>query len=149
MSCGSTTPCGFLFSVDVQQQKSIGNPPEAEETPTGGVEKAAAMAAKINAMLMAKGKLLTPPPLLPKVHSFKKNLEGKELVVTEVDINDVPLNCRELLTKGKTQEEIRLFSGAVVSTKGLYMPEIEKGAGGQRPLYLHVQGKTQEQVNSK
>uniref|UniRef100_A0A087YHM9 KH homology domain-containing protein 4 n=1 Tax=Poecilia formosa TaxID=48698 RepID=A0A087YHM9_POEFO len=149
-------------SVDVQQQKSIGNatlpvafpgvvgsqPPEAEETPTGGVEKAAAMAAKINAMLMAKGKLLTPPPLLPKKPpSIPVPTPAEELVVTEVDINDVPLNCRELLTKGKTQEEIRLFSGAVVSTKGLYMPEIEKGAGGQRPLYLHVQGKTQEQVN--
>ncbi|XP_043990179.1 KH homology domain-containing protein 4-like [Gambusia affinis] len=157
-------------SVDVQQQKSIGNatlpvafpgvvgstgsntrasqPPEAEETPTGGVEKAAAMAAKINAMLMAKGKLLTPPPLLPKKPpSIPVPTPVEEMVVTEVDINDVPLNCRELLTKGKTQEEIRLFSGAVVSTKGLYMPEIEKGAGGQRPLYLHVQGKTQEQVN--
>ncbi|XP_054900984.1 KH homology domain-containing protein 4-like [Poeciliopsis prolifica] len=157
-------------SVDVQQQKSIGNatlpvafpgvvgstgskspasqPPEAEETPTGGVEKAAAMAAKINAMLMAKGKLLTPPPLLPKKpQSIPVPTPAEEMVVTEVDINDVPLNCRELLTKGKTQEEIRLISGAVVSTKGLYMPEIEKGAAGQRPLYLHVQGKTQEQVN--
>ncbi|KAK5609474.1 hypothetical protein CRENBAI_007984 [Crenichthys baileyi] len=157
-------------SVDVQQQqKSIGNaslpvalpgvvtsaasnspasqPPEAEETPKGGVEKAAAMAAKINAMLMAKGKLLTPPPLLPKKPpSIPVPTPTEEMVATEVDINDVPLNCRELLTKGKTQEEIRLFSGAVVSTKGLYMPEAEKG-GGQRSLYLHVQGKTQEQVN--
>ncbi|XP_038130651.1 KH homology domain-containing protein 4-like [Cyprinodon tularosa] len=156
-------------SVDARQQESFGNaalpvslqgvvgsagsnspasqPPEAEETPKGGVEKATAMAAKINAMLMAKGKLLTPPPLLPKKPpSIPVPPPTEEMVVTEVDINDVPLNCRELLTKGKTQEEIRLFSGAVVSTKGLYMPEVIT-TGGQRPLYLHVQGKTQEQVN--
>ncbi|KAM9861277.1 KH homology domain-containing protein 4-like [Aulostomus maculatus] len=117
-------------------------------SPQGGVEMAAAMAAKINAMLMAKGKLLTPPPLLAKTPpSVPVPTTIAEMVVTEVDINDVPLNCRDLLTKGKTQEEIRQFSGAVVSTKGHYMTDTEKGTGGQRPLYLHVQGKNQEQVN--
>uniref|UniRef100_UPI0037E978A4 KH homology domain-containing protein 4-like n=1 Tax=Semicossyphus pulcher TaxID=241346 RepID=UPI0037E978A4 len=116
--------------------------------PQGGVEMAAAMAAKINAMLMAKGKLLTPPPLLAKApSSMPMQTTTEEMVVTEVDINDVPLNCRDLLTKGKTQEEIRQCSGAVVSTKGHYMSEADKGKGGQRPLYLHVQGKNQDQVN--
>ncbi|XP_011608346.1 KH homology domain-containing protein 4-like [Takifugu rubripes] len=116
--------------------------------PQGGVEMAAAMAAKINAMLMAKGKLMTPPPLLAKTPpSVPVPVITEELVVTEVDINDVPFNCRDLLTKGKTQEEIRQFSGAVVTTKGHFMAEIEKGGAGQRPLYLHVQGKNQEQVN--
>uniref|UniRef100_A0A3Q1K2E7 ATP-dependent RNA helicase PRP5/DDX46/KHDC4 KH domain-containing protein n=1 Tax=Anabas testudineus TaxID=64144 RepID=A0A3Q1K2E7_ANATE len=125
--------------------------PGEKSAPQGGVEMAAAMAAKINAMLMAKGKLLTPPPLLAKTPpSVPVPTTLEEMVVTEVDINDVPLNCRDLLTKGKTQEEIRQFSGAVVSTKGHYMSETEKViVGGQRPLYLHVQGKTQEQVNSK
>lgn len=123
---------------------SAGNKPAAQ----GGVEMAAAMAAKINAMLMAKGKLLTPPPLLTKTpQSVPVLTTTEETVVTEVDINDVPINCRNLLTKGKTQEEIRQVSGAVVSTKGIYTTETGRGKGGERPLYLHVQGKSQDQVN--
>ncbi|XP_068455582.1 KH homology domain-containing protein 4-like [Clinocottus analis] len=150
-------------SVDVRQQRSsepaagstgplgaAAQPLQAGEksAPQGGVEMAAAMAAKINAMLMAKGKLLTPPPLLAKTSpNVSTPSATEEMAVTEVDINNVPMNCRDLLTKGKTQEEIRQFSGAVVSTKGHYMPDATKGKAGQRPLYLHVQGKNQEQVN--
>ncbi|XP_030621838.1 KH homology domain-containing protein 4 isoform X2 [Chanos chanos] len=124
-----------------------------DKAPQGGVEMAAAMAAKINAMLMAKGKLKPLQPLPPKIPPCtpvtSSSSSSEELVVTEVDINDVPINCRNLLTKGKTQEEIRQHSGAVVSTKGLYMTTAEKSSikGVERPLYLHVQGRGQEQVN--
>ncbi|XP_029934023.1 KH homology domain-containing protein 4-like [Myripristis murdjan] len=150
---------GVATAVDSNNTVSISQPPNSaaealipdakKPAAQGGVEMAAAMAAKINAMLMAKGKLLTPPPLLAKTPpSVPVPTTTEETVVTEVDINDVPINCRDLLTKGKTQEEIRQFSGAVVSTKGHYMTEVEKGKpGGERPLYLHVQGKNQEQVN--
>ncbi|XP_076849853.1 KH homology domain-containing protein 4-like [Brachyhypopomus gauderio] len=118
--------------------------------PQGGVEMAAAMAAKINAMLMAKGKLKPLQPLPSKAPPcVLPPSSNEEVVVTEVDINDVPVNCRNLLTKGKTQEEIRQHSGAVVSTKGLYMSDAEKSTntGVERPLYLHVQGRTQDEVN--
>ncbi|XP_051579920.1 KH homology domain-containing protein 4-like isoform X1 [Myxocyprinus asiaticus] len=124
--------------------------PDVQEPLQGGVEMAAAMAAKINAMLMAKGKLKPLQPLPSKAPSAPAApVSTDEVIVAEVDINDVPLNCRNLLTKGKTQEEIRLFSGAVVSTKGLYMSDAEKSSSAAtvRSLYLHVQGRSQEEVN--
>ncbi|KAK7159975.1 hypothetical protein R3I93_007809 [Phoxinus phoxinus] len=114
-----------------------------------GVEAAAAMAAKINAMLMAKGKLKPLQPLPSKAPVSALPVVADELVVAEVDINDVPIDCRNLLTKGRTQEEIAQFSGAAVSTKGLFMSDAEQcsGAGVVRPLYLQVQGRCQEDVN--
>uniref|UniRef100_A0A8C6UDG2 KH homology domain-containing protein 4 n=1 Tax=Neogobius melanostomus TaxID=47308 RepID=A0A8C6UDG2_9GOBI len=160
MSSGMTgqTPCPSRWDRPAQCVNNAASNGAVSQSPqtgdgavsSGGVEKAAAMAAKINAMLMAKGKLMTPaPPLLPKKSPIVPVATVvEEMVVTEVDINDVPINSRDLLTKGKTQEEIRQFSGAVVTTKGHYMLDIAKGKlAGQRPLYLQVQGKSQEQVN--
>uniref|UniRef100_A0A671SCD4 ATP-dependent RNA helicase PRP5/DDX46/KHDC4 KH domain-containing protein n=1 Tax=Sinocyclocheilus anshuiensis TaxID=1608454 RepID=A0A671SCD4_9TELE len=126
-----------------ESRGSISSSTDASGAPQGGVEMAAAMAAKINAMLMAKGKLKPLQPLPSKVLT--------ELIVAEVDINDMHMECRDLLTKGKTQDEIGQLSGAVVSTKGLYMSDTDRSgsAGVARPLYLHVQGRCREQVNSK
>ncbi|XP_070543622.1 KH homology domain-containing protein 4-like isoform X2 [Ptychodera flava] len=103
-------------------------------------------------MLIAKGKLKLPAidnsSNKPKTQQAGQKKE--EPIIAEIEINDVPISCRNLLTRGATQDEISKMSGAAISTRGRYMSYDDRAKNnmGERPLYLCVQGATQDTVDT-
>lgn len=113
------------------------------------LEAAAEAAAKVNAMLIAKG-MLKPNQLNSNIDSVVTKKVGgpNSLVVAEVEINNLPPPCRNTLTRGSTQEEISKASGAAVTTRGRYMADDEKARNSRdRCLYLNVQAAKKESVD--
>ncbi|EJT99349.1 hypothetical protein DACRYDRAFT_82492 [Dacryopinax primogenitus] len=96
---------------------------------------AAAIAAKIAAQFSGGGGGAAAAIHDPFDGEFTKNIE----------IND--LRNRYVLTKGTTQQEISVETGASVTTKGTWYPDKTKASERDPPLYLHVSAKTKESLD--
>ncbi|KAI9636363.1 uncharacterized protein MKK02DRAFT_45070 [Dioszegia hungarica] len=82
--------------------------------------------------------------------SLRPGVAGNELMrrekeegdfVRDIEIND--LRNRYLLTKGPTQKQIEEETGAVITTKGVWIPDRSKLMPGETPLYLHIVANSQ------
>ncbi|CAM9193733.1 unnamed protein product [Lampetra planeri] len=117
------------------------------------LEAAAAAAARINNMLMARGKLKAPANVSVKtgndtvIAGMAKS--SHEKVQVNLDINDIPAASRNKITLVQVQEEISKQTGTVVSTRGRYMTPEEKAVASpdDQPLHLHIKGSGADSVS--
>ncbi|KAF9961238.1 hypothetical protein BGZ72_004379 [Mortierella alpina] len=139
----------------------------AEAAAAAAAAAAAIAAAKINAMLVAKGQAPVtaaaeadgsqagrPTDLdesgagssggIPSSVPIKESKERDEFVA-DIDINDV--KHRYILTKGGVQTQIQRDTGADVTTRGQHYTDRSLATEKNPPLYLHVTALTQESLD--
>ncbi|XP_062516634.1 KH homology domain-containing protein 4-like [Corticium candelabrum] len=150
----------LLSDMQFQGREIVERPPEGMFAPVGtkfdvnsleatqsGSNAAAAMAAKLNAMLAAQGKIMKAPAPLPIGNAMQQQQMVPQFFTVEVVINDIP--SRVILTRSATHQEILRQTGAAVSVKGRHMTPEEKSLGTMdRPLYLYICADTQAKVNA-
>ncbi|CAG8460407.1 3135_t:CDS:10 [Paraglomus brasilianum] len=136
---GSTTPVSPATTPAVSDDPNIAT---------------AVAAAKIQAMMIAQGIPVKPPPL--KLEGSDEGSSGTELIIgsrkdgdleftKDIVINDC--KNRYLLTKGATQQQIQKDTGADVTTRGKYYPDKSLATEKDPPLYLHITAASQESLD--
>ncbi|KAF9960707.1 hypothetical protein BGZ70_008518, partial [Mortierella alpina] len=146
-----------------EEQNGTSAATSAEAVASAAAAAAAIAAAKINAMLVAKGQAPATAAAdadgsqtgrsgdgesgSSGIHSsvpVKESKERDEFVV-DIDINDV--KHRYVLTKGGVQTQIQRDTGADVTTRGQYYADRSLATEKNPPLYLHVTALTQESLD--
>jgi KH domain len=121
---------------------------------------AAAAAARINAQLaVQRAKSMLPDAddatakkeSTPAISSVKLVVpvveETKEELFTKnIDIND--LRNKYVVTKPEAQQEIEMATGTTIKTMGRYYADRSKATAKVQPLHLHIEGKTQADVDA-
>ncbi|CAG8513455.1 7065_t:CDS:10 [Rhizophagus irregularis] len=146
-----------ISDPDVSESKVSSNTPNSETNDPN--RAAAAAAAKINAMLAAKGiQVPMKSVVVPKAeaadsgsgedskHIKQVTKETDMEFTTDITINDC--KNRYLLTKGSTQQTIQKETGADVTTRGKYYPDKQLATEKDPPLFLHVTASTREALNA-
>ncbi|RHZ79676.1 hypothetical protein Glove_142g47 [Diversispora epigaea] len=159
----SSAPTAKSIKVDATSDTSESSAPSPTPFNPDAVDPniaAAVAAAKINAMLAAKGiQVPAKPVVVPSKTDSSENgsAEESKLVKSttkESDlefVQDIVINdCknRYTLTKGATQQLIQKETGADVTTRGKYYPDKQLATEKDPPLYLHVTASTKEALDA-
>ncbi|KAI9281135.1 P-loop containing nucleoside triphosphate hydrolase protein [Sporodiniella umbellata] len=98
---------------------------------------AAAVAARINKMsgLKAGGQ------------ATGNETEGRPVFTEEIEINDFPQKAKWRVTNKDQISQITEITGAAITTRGTYIPVGKQPAGGERKLYLFIEGDSEMVVD--